>query len=1776
MVAQISFFAVWVLMLTLAGGVVLAQDLAGRFLPFQTLPGVEFTSGGEHFNINGTDYLAIANWRDGGTNHDINSEILRWNGTVFEHVQFIATHAAFKCSPFVIDGEQYIVFANQRKSDLDYTINSEVFHWNGTNFVSHQLIPTIGAFDWEFFVIDGMPYLVVANAGGTGDSTQNSEVFQWSGTLFVSIQLILTHGAHDWEAFSINGTHYLAVANYVTNGLDYTINSEVFHWNGINFVSHQLIPTIGAYDWEFFVIKSQYYLAIANAYDGTNGQLYSEIFRWNGASFISFQKILTVNACDLEFFVINGIPYLAIVNAWDGASYNLYSNIYRWNGAKFELTYLLPTDGATESAFFIINQTHYLLVLNNNVPEVYRFAEPTPISISNCTELQNMNNNLAGSYELLADVDCFETVNWHAGEGFEPIGMVGAAFTGTFNGRDYIIANLTINRPAEYRVGMFGLTSGFARIMNVRLKQLSVIGGAFYTAGVAADAIDTQIMTSYVTGVVSGGDYVGSIVGIGRSALVTGCFYEGALTASSSVQGTGGLAGVFVQHSHVERSYALGSVSVTGNRGGGLIGRLGSGSGGLGKVFDCYAQSSVTGASWVGGLIGEILNADSFVDNVYSTGVVSGSSNLGGLIGLNPDSATVTQSHWDTQTSGRSSSAGGIGGVTSTKQQQTTYSGWDFIDTWWIEEGSDYPILRTNSPPVLSQTLIDQIIPSGTDYAFTVPGTTFEDLSEQGLTYTAMLAGSMPLPAWLTFFPNNHTFTGFPENSDAGDYGVRITACNRHRLCTTDEFILRVRDITFISNCTSLQAMQTDLFGAYQLTNDIDCSDTVNWNSGAGFVPVGTDGARFVGLFDGEGYNITGLFISRGGTNGVGLFGYIDAPALINDVGLEQVDITGNQHVGTLIGRQEGGTVQNSHAVTGTVSSNDINVGGLVGWMGGEVLSCYASLTVAGPQRVGGIVGYNAIAGFIYQSYSTSIVIGGGHAGGLVGWHGGLSIIEQSYADAAVSGSSAVGGLVGRSNGQIINSFSLSSVSGSSDVGGLLGLYDSTENKIYYSYAVGPVSGGSPIGGLIGRISAGGTVTRSYWDTQTTGHPSSPGGFSKNTLEMFQQNTFVDWDFSSVWWINNGTNYPQLREFVTLELVNPVPDQMAFISDAFLLLVSANTFFEEDGRAVNYIATSSPSGPLPAWLSFDNVTVTFSGTPPPGAQSMYPVRLTACNTIEDCVTDAFEINVPNRAPIVQTPLTAQRFNAEEPFTWPVPSGTFIELDSDPLRYRALQQDGSPLPNWMSFNNETQVLSGTIPVSQTQPLFITITVHDPFDTQANSTFELSVNHVPIAQGVIDTQSATVGNPYLLVFPNTLFDDSDGDPLTYNATQSNASPLPAWLAFDSSSRTFIGTPTSADKGFLFILLTAFDPHGGSGTVNFAMTISDFVNNNPPLLAIAIPDQTTPTNAVWTFTLPAGTFIDPDLGDTLTYIATLEGAVPLPTWLTFDPDTQTFSGAVIQIEVLRLTIRVEDGNGGFALDTFTLTAEDLTNQPPVLVNQLPNHNVNVDSRFSYTVPADTFFDPNGDELIYTASQNNDKPLPGWLTFDAPTRTFSGKPSSTDTGTYKDRTHTISLCVSDSEGTVCSSFLLTVVGESQTEEAITALLIVGSIASGAFGIYRYGAFLWNMLLGKVYMKPTKTVRVGESFEHQFSCTSKKVLKVRAFDEKGRLLRDEALLPTGVNFERSTMTVSGALTVPGKYLVCAIADDGRYLEAFYLETPGAGAGKEHMEMDTFSQTSLI
>ncbi|MES2535016.1 MAG: filamentous hemagglutinin N-terminal domain-containing protein [Pseudomonadota bacterium] len=344
------------------------------------------------------------------------------------------------------------------------------------------------------------------------------------------------------------------------------------------------------------------------------------------------------------------------------------------------------------------------------------------------------------------------------------------------------------------------------------------------------------------------------------------------------------------------------------------------------------------------------------------------------------------------------------------------------------------------------------------------------------------------------------------------------------------------------TTATDLQGMRGDLAGKYALGSNIDATATAAWNSNAGLTPVGTAATKFTGSFDGLGHTVSNLSINLPATDHVGLFGYT-AGSTIQNVGMAGGSVNGSWFVGMLVGLNTG-TVNNSYA-TGNVSGIK-NVGGLAGSTLGPMNNVWAtgnvSNTMAGVGFVGGLVGNSATGGTITNAYATGDVSAAGpNAGGLVGFNSN-STISKAYATGSVTGTTIVGGLVGYGFGAISDAYATGTVTGTGNyVGGLLG-YNDIGHTVTNAYATGSVSGLGNVGGLVGRNL--GTVSNSYWNTETSGQVTgigtgtTTGSTGYTSAQMMSAASYTGFDVantggsSAVWRIYEGSTTPWLKWFL--------------------------------------------------------------------------------------------------------------------------------------------------------------------------------------------------------------------------------------------------------------------------------------------------------------------------------------------------------------------------------------------------------------------------------------------------------------------------------------------------------------------------------------------------------------------------------------------------------------------------------------------------------------------
>lgn len=328
-------------------------------------------------------------------------------------------------------------------------------------------------------------------------------------------------------------------------------------------------------------------------------------------------------------------------------------------------------------------------------------------------------------------------------------------------------------------------------------------------------------------------------------------------------------------------------------------------------------------------------------------------------------------------------------------------------------------------------------------------------------------------------------------------------------------------DPFLITTCSQLQEVGSYVGEAYSWThwavsNNIDCSDTISWNNGDGFLSIGWDDDNsFEGHFDGRGYTISDLYVHRSQSEVVGLFG--TNKGTISNVLLENVDMTlyGTYEFGTFnyaggLTCYNQGTIDSCN-VTGTVTGEDGNdwIGGLTSSNWGTIINSHFSGTVSGDNYVGGLTADNDV-GTIINSYSTGTVIGNDYTGGLVAYTY-PTTIENSYSTSNVIGKSYTGGLIGYLGwfevGNVENCYATGDVTATGDsVGGLVGYLATGEatGNLQNSYATGDVSGGQSIGGLVGETEAGTIISNCYaiGNSDATGYWSGGLiGYNAGTVE---------------------------------------------------------------------------------------------------------------------------------------------------------------------------------------------------------------------------------------------------------------------------------------------------------------------------------------------------------------------------------------------------------------------------------------------------------------------------------------------------------------------------------------------------------------------------------------------------------------------------------------------------------------------------------------------------
>lgn len=284
-------------------------------------------------------------------------------------------------------------------------------------------------------------------------------------------------------------------------------------------------------------------------------------------------------------------------------------------------------------------------------------TETDPYIIATAAQLDEVRNFPSACFELSKDIDLSSYLNSNS-SGWTPI----KDFTGKFDGKKHTIKGLWISLSSIDYVGLFANIQGssdnkMASVSNlfVNISKKGITGGSI-VGGICGKLSYGNIENCLVTGDIIGGDYVGGIVGYSSN--------------NSNVI------------SNISQCASSGNIIANSGSVGGI---LGSSSSYYCIVENCYSIANVKGE---GSYSSRVCGIGGSAENCYFAGTISGANiNYVYPIGSN------TNSYYDSEKTKISGKSGAL--TTKEMKQQASFQGWDFDKIWTIQEGVDYPKLRS-------------------------------------------------------------------------------------------------------------------------------------------------------------------------------------------------------------------------------------------------------------------------------------------------------------------------------------------------------------------------------------------------------------------------------------------------------------------------------------------------------------------------------------------------------------------------------------------------------------------------------------------------------------------------------------------------------------------------------------------------------------------------------------------------------------------------------------------------------------------------------------------------------------------------------------------------------------------------------------------------------------------------------------------------------------------------------------------------------------------------
>ena len=596
------------------------------------------------------------------------------------------------------------------------------------------------------------------------------------------------------------------------------------------------------------------------------------------------------------------------------------------------------------------------------------FTVNSEADLAQLAYLVNNGSDFSGKTITLANDLDLSAHEWVSIGCYDATNQIYYSFKGIFDGGNYSISGMTINKPSANVLGLFGTIDNGAIIRNVILTSGSVTGhdsvggivGEIQNGNPACQIINCHVLPGVT---ISGNSDVGGIAGY-QYGTISGCS-SGASANAGDV--CGGLIGSLNKPLNKPESTSLANCFYYGpDKTFAIVGRNLSTNTNVSHCF--YAANAVGG-------VDQVEDSKDKAARVYSvtagegvtisrSGTAAATYYDGKLKFYGDDGCSFNGTEYVTE------------GTTLTISTTSVFEGYHLA---FNVQGTGATISgEEEMTKTLTVGTADVTVSAvkGTPIDYTITYNLDGGTASNPLTYTVKsddITLNNPIKA-------GYTFTGWSGTGLEGEANMNVTIAkgstgersytahwtsvigdtngdwNGHAATSFTTIDNDSKTLSIVSEAEmALLSKDASTYADYTvtLTKDLDLKDYF-------WTPI----AGFNGTFDGQGHTISGVMVNSTAEQ-QGLFGTIGTAATVKNLVIANSYISGGNNTGAVVGATDGTSedaslIENCHVmesvtITGTEGAN---YGGIAGFSGGSIIACSsAAMMSAQGNNTAGIVG---------------------------------------------------------------------------------------------------------------------------------------------------------------------------------------------------------------------------------------------------------------------------------------------------------------------------------------------------------------------------------------------------------------------------------------------------------------------------------------------------------------------------------------------------------------------------------------------------------------------------------------------------------------------------------------------------------------------------------------------------------------------------------------------------------------------------------------------------